>query len=619
MKKNAKCLLLLATVCCFTVEQKIFAQLINQPVKTVSVVSSPITKSLLIRSTGTDVFSTSFSNSATGRNDMNAYLLCYLSTLIYPQYLGMKAGNTTQQYENRLHTNPNDFESEFKKHTTSLFSNPVYKFFHKSDRLGYDPEAMVISTANSIFVVFRGTDRVGSNNSGLLYDWAEWISTDFDARHVTSSDLTGKVLSGMWASLEYEGFKEDLFTYIESKGGRSKKVWVTGHSLGAGQAQLYAMFLAKKGIVAQGVYAYAAPHPGTQEFVTEMDRLFPNQRLQRFDFINDPITTLAPYVLGFQRAGTRVYYNDINTIEFNKADRSPAEIATIIPGILGAIGNVATDFINDKSGKRLNLDNLLGSSTMCYHHPLWYLKAAYQQLNADERSKAPKPLSLPDAQSEGCDRLTVERGKTSNPLAIASTIIKGEIDAGIAAVAEAMETIRFTASTIIDNVTGTAITSGNYYIKSYASNSRLGLNEQDGFSNGSDLRLTTGRSKVKIERFGTIGYVVQFGTKTVTTEFFGITSSETKAYVLDSEAESLYQDGSSEIQLWEKNNLPGFSANQRWLFIRLKNDKYLIKNLANGKLLDSNNSCINDNTCRIKTYKPTTDDQTQIWVLEPAN
>jgi hypothetical protein len=619
MKKNVKNLLLLVTICCLAAEQNVFAQLSNQPIKNISGISSPITKSLLVRSTGNEVFSSGFSNTAVGRNDMNAYLLCYLSTLIYPQYLGMVAGNTTKEYEERLHRNPDDFKGEFIKYTKGLFSNPVFEFFNESDRLGYDPEAMVISTASSIFIVFRGTDRVGSNQPGLLYDWAEWISTDFDGRQITSPDLTGKVVSGMWSSLEHNGFKNDILNYIETKGARSKKVWITGHSLGAGQAQLYAMFLAKKGIVAQGVYAYAAPHPGTQEFVTEMDRLFPNQRLQRFDFISDPITTLAPYILGYQPAGTRVYYNDINTIKFNEPDRSAVEVSSIIPGILGAIGNSITDFINASSGNRLKLDNLLGNSTMCYHHPLWYLKAAYQQLNATERAKVPKPLNLPDAQSEACDRLTVERGKNSNPLTIVNNIVKGEIDAAVTAVNETMETIRFVATSIADNVTGFAIAPGDYYIKSYASNSRLAINEQDGFSNGSDLVLTTGRSKVKIERFGTIGYIIQFGTKSVTTSFFGITNTETKSYVLDSETESLYQDGSSEIQLWEKNNLPGFSSNQRWLFIKLKNDKYLIKNLANGKLLDANNGCINDNSCRIKSYKPVTDDQTQIWVLEPAN
>ena len=63
------------------------------------------------------------------------------------------------------------------------------------------------------------------------------------------------------------------------------------------------------------------------------------------------------------------------------------------------------------------------------------------------------------------------------------------------------------------------------------------------------MRLTTSRSKVKIKRFGAIGYTIEFGTKT----FNGLLGSETKSYVLDSEGASLYQSGSSEIQLWEKN------------------------------------------------------------------
>lgn len=593
------------------------------PAQGVTSVTS-IKSSYLLKPASIGAFSTKFSNTATGRNDINAYLLCYLSTLVYPQYLGMVAGNTTKTYEERLHTNPNDFETEYIRLTKHLFTSPEFKFFHKSDRLGYDPEAMVINTATTLFIVFRGTDRVGSNKpsagffSGLKYDWAEWIKTDFDARQITDPDLPGKVLSGMWGSLNHEGFKDELYNYINSKGAKTKKVWITGHSLGAGQAQLFSMYLAKKGVEAQGVYVYAAPHTGDAVFTAAIDRIFPNNRLQRFDFINDPVTTLAPYVLGFERAGTRVYYNDINTATFNANERSEAEMIAIIPGVINAVKNTVGDFINEKSGNRLQLDNLLGNSTMCYHHPLWYLEAAYRQLAARERAGLPKPLELPDAGSEGCDLLTVERGKTSDPLAIGNTIVKGVLDDIKAAVDETLEKLSFSASTVINNVTGFAIPAGDYHIQSYASRNRLGLNEQDGMSNGSEMRLTTSKSKVKIERAGTVGYTIQFGTKTVTNNFFGVITADTKTYVLDSESESLYQEGSSEIQLWEKNNLPGFNANQRWLFIQVPGHpfKYIIKNIANGKVLDANNDCVKDNSCRIKTYKSVSDDQTQIWVLQ---
>jgi hypothetical protein len=75
------------------------------------------------------------------------------------------------------------------------------------------------------------------------------------------------------------------------------------------------------------------------------------------------------------------------------------------------------------------------------------------------------------------------------------------------------------------------------------------------------------------------------------------------------------------IQLWEKNLWPGASANQRWLFIRVKDNKYVIRNLANQKLLDAHNNCSNSSTTStsVKTWNAISNEQTQIWTLEKAN
>ena len=244
---------------------------------------------------------------------------------------------------------------------------------------------------------------------------------------------------------------------------------------------------------------------------------------------------------------------------------------------------------------------------MCYHHPTWYLNAAYLQLTAAQQAKMPKPLRIEDAGSEGCDRETVERGMQINLYDKTVTKVVGDIEGAINAGVETIKQISFAATNIVSNVTGAAITEGDYYIKSYATTNGLGLNEQNGIRNGSDMKLTTAKSKVKIKKFGSIGYSIEYGT------------IEGKSYVLDSESESLLNSGSSQIQLWEKNNFLGVSANQRWLFINLEGNKYLIKNLANGKLLDANNDNLTTNSCRVKTYKPRNNDQTQIWVVEKAN
>jgi hypothetical protein len=369
--------------------------------------------------------------------------------------------------------------------------------------------------------------------------------------------------------------------------------------------------MAKKGITPQGVYVYASPSPGTQEFADELERILPGGRLQRFDFINDPVTTMAPYILGYRRAGVRVFYNDLRTIRFGAEERGPQEGLSLFPGLMGAAANTIADIVNGKINSKFRLDVLTpGGSPMCYHHPLWYQRAAYNQLTAAEKDKLPRPLATPDPTMEGCDVMTVERGKSSDPFVWTKNLVSAGIDGTAAVIEEGLERLTFVANAVVQNATGTAIAEGDYYIKCYPSLGRLGLNEQDGLNNGSSLRLTGGRSKVTIERFGAIGYIIKFGRR------------DGKDYVLDSQSEDLFDDGSTTIQLWEKNLWPGASANQRWLFIRVKDNKYVIRNLANQKLLDAHNNCSNSSTTStsVKTWNAISNEQTQIWTLEkPIN
>ncbi len=91
----------------------------------------------------------------------------------------------------------------------------------------------------------------------------------------------------------YQNFR----TTQSSEDGRinkKKRVWVVGHSLGAAHAQLYAAYLTANGLSPQGVYAITAPHVGDQPFVNQLNGMFPNNRLQRFDFVHDPVTKVPP-------------------------------------------------------------------------------------------------------------------------------------------------------------------------------------------------------------------------------------------------------------------------------------------------------------------------------------
>ena len=555
---------------------------------------------------------TEFNTGGTGRQDKNAYLLCYLSTMVYPQYLAIKSRTNDKNYEKTLHTNEDKFMEEFEKYTRPLLTAPQYKMISETDRNGYDPEAVVIGTPAAVYVVFRGTDRVASNVGPGGYDWGEWIGTDFDTRHYMSTDLGCKVHWGMYQSIRCNDFKDKLLNQIKAFGGATKKVWLTGHSLGGGQAQLFGLYMAKQNLKAQGIYVYASPQPGTQEFADAMDAAYPNGRLQRFEFISDPITMLSFYSFGFRRAGVRVYYDDINTMRYNEPERSAAEALQLFPTIAGVGANAVAGFISETSSQRLKLDvfNIFGSP-MCYHHPLWYLQAAYNQLSTAQKAKMPTPLAIPDPNAEACDYLAVNRGKTANPLQQAGTVVTETVTA----VANTIQEIAYQAGNIISNITGTAITDGDYYIRLYPSTSNLYMNDTEGMENGGGVRLTTAKHKVKIMRTGAGGYVIRFGTKTVS-GWLG--STETRDYVLDSDMEDVMDPSVSSIALWERNNAPGFNANQRWLFIKLRDDKYVIKNVLSGKVLDARNDDINKTSCGVRTTHAGNNDQTQIWVLEKA-
>src|SRR5205085_8677089 len=125
----------------------------------------------------------------------------------------------------------------------------------------------------------------------------------------------------------------------------------------------------------------------------------------------------------------------------------------LFPGLTGASANAIADMVNGVTNSKFKLDvfNLPGSP-FCYHHPLWYLRAAYNQLSITERETVPIPLPTPDPNLEGCDLVTVQRGKNSNPMIMVGNITNSILDDGAALVKAGIDQHTFTATTIIDNV-----------------------------------------------------------------------------------------------------------------------------------------------------------------------
>jgi hypothetical protein len=396
-------------------------------------------------SPGPNAFTLVFNENAVGPAPGNVYLLTYLATLIYPEFLDQLSGDPLKQdtaYVERLHKIPQDFVQEYADRTHHLFWNtalppgpanvPPQYVWVWGNRGGQDPEAMVISTPKTVFVVFRGTDRVAQAKKQFGYNWAEWIQTDFVALGVPPQvgSLGGLVHAGFWGSLTAPAtlhvpknaqvpsgvpnglpFRDATLAVIKAFGGGEKKVWVTGHSLGAAHVQLYGAFLTAKGLPPQGVYALAAPHVGDRTFVDQLNAMFPNQRLQRFDFVHDPVTKVPPSIplpqkpgsppMKYERAGTRVYYDDVKTIHFGAPERPPADLPVRLP-------------------------LALAPGDFCFHYPQWHLNAAYAQLDQATASRVPSPLHTPvvrgNVYSVLCGPIQVARGNVSPRTALGNVL-----------------------------------------------------------------------------------------------------------------------------------------------------------------------------------------------------
>lgn len=586
----------------------------------------------------TSVFDTQFNVDANGPNAVNSYLATYLITLVYPEFIDQLSGRSLVQnetYTKSLHTNPASFFSEFKRYTAHLFSNPIYAWIY-SDQGGYNPEAMVISTAKAVFVVFRGTDRAGAEKTNAGYDYAEWVSSNFYAIHDDPDlpTLAGKVHKGHWDSMKAKpkviragpngptngqclqnsrnesSFRECLTSEIRAAGGgTSKKVFIMGHSLGASHAQLFAAYLAghvtqtlaPDPIKPQGVYGIAAPHPGNDQFRDRLNALVGKSRVQRFEFVNDPVTMLPPYLLGpyqYGRAGTRIYYDDLQTVQVGVPER--------IPGIGEPLWtNFAGGFL---AGGLLGAGGVVGSD-FCFHYPQWYLSAAWSAVSPQSREQLPVPLPIPrtggdDPKVYGAcfNPLTVMRGERSET---------GRAADAVEAIVEAIEQVVYSTGQLFANLVGNPVADGTYYLRLLEGRKHLDIKDCRG-DNGCNVQLYDRGDSGADNRF----YVKK--------ELGGYSLRNTKGSSLD----FLEVDGNElldnygQVQMWEAN-LPfgGHNANQLWHFYAVPNRPglFVIRNVANGKVMAGKAACAKQNGCKVFTRSATNNSPYQVWILQSAN
>lgn len=524
-----------------------------------------------------------FNYDASNRDNVNAYLLSYLSRIVYYQYL-----NKDNNYSLRP-TDTSRFREKFIERTRHFFtasitqtpelqsktpinnqvgiqsgnvailkdrlSGPQYEWVWRSDGVGKNPEAMLISTPEAIFVVFRGTDRVDGGSRGLFgtYDWGEWIYTDFNILpQRPCGNCYVRVHKGFYEALHYAGFKNQLVNSIKRFGGENKKIWITGHSLGGGMAQLFAYLLKKvDNISVQGVYVYNSPHPGDVDFANEMNSIIGKNRIQRFEFLDDPISSGPPRFLNWipggvewGRAGTRNWFSKETTGGFKPAiaEKQAAEDMAML-SVLGA--------------------SVLGG--MCFHHPAWIARGLYNLIPASVQAKLPNPPARITDDDEGCNVVDINNG------------VSGRL---------------YDAGTDI-------VPSGTYRLKNVSSNRFLSATSTCGLNGCCDLMQVSSGS----------GDAVKWKIAKVPNALFEsyTLTSELNNKVLDADMPNTGNDGCKVHLCGRLSVAVGIRTNQEWRFEKLPNGNYRLKCVAGEKLLRVQPGCSSQDGCRFELHSRVSD------------
>jgi len=163
---------------------------------------------------------------------------------------------------------------------------------------------VVDNNDNTTIVVFKGTDPLS---------WTEWAE---DAKllmqHTPEICDSCYVHSGFYQS--YQSLRDAMFANMMTSlnnlpaDSGSRKVYVTGHSLGAATATLFALYLKQQQGIDSVVYTFGTPRIGNRDYANTYNSLMPNS----FRFIHhaDIVPHLPPALLGYYHEGLLIYCPD---------------------------------------------------------------------------------------------------------------------------------------------------------------------------------------------------------------------------------------------------------------------------------------------------------------------
>jgi triacylglycerol lipase len=149
-------------------------------------------------------------------------------------------------------------------------------------------QVLVARNSKELWFAFRGTEPTQIND--------------------VAADLKISKNTAAAGGLVHSGFQEELDEIwpsilkelkLNSRLKNPKKIYLTGHSLGAAMATITATR-----VDAECLYTFGSPRVGGKEFIKQL-----NCEHHRFVNNNDIVTKVPPQIMGFQHCGEERYFN----------------------------------------------------------------------------------------------------------------------------------------------------------------------------------------------------------------------------------------------------------------------------------------------------------------------
>lgn len=239
------------------------------------------------------------------------------------------------------------------------------------DRIsGESTQCLRFESSTAIILAFRGTRIEGFNDplcGGKFYA-TNWRDVVTDLTFI-SQDIGG----GRSVHKGFDQALDPVFGRIEAAAGKAtasqKKIWCTGHSLGAALATLAADRLSKYRV--QGLYTYGSPRVGNNVFVNS----FPVSNTHRFVHHCDVITTVPP-------EGIYVHVGRLRYITADARILETVEKGDLLTSLREGLGFVRE--LVDVTTKDFDLGRRgtwpIASERIADHAPIYYANKIWNEL-----------------------------------------------------------------------------------------------------------------------------------------------------------------------------------------------------------------------------------------------